>query len=361
MVRKKDSDVLPEDWSIEQETALFKAICRYKPVGLDKHFLMMCICQMVNNSNVEGPYLTTKSIWDKLSTLYNLDGLDELEDGSEESFSESAAETRSATPAITRHQQAERDAAKQERLEANEEANKRRYVPSQMKNEFSLPWDEYGELLLEHAREMDSQATSPAQLSTTAGASNTPVSTTRGFKRGREASVEEDLGSVDMNSADDINNLDSDKENLEEIEAEHDDEDGDKEANVKEEDEEEEVASRNTRRRGRTNVQEKTPEKSSVKARNRRTKPTKRGASGNRSTRQHGQETGTEEDEEEEGEEEHEEEEAHDHESGGSGAESEEPSTRSKTRRGRNTSNTAATTGTAKTYVPRRSSRQNRK
>lgn len=71
------------EWTIEQETVLFKAICRYKPAGQHKHFRMLCIYQMVNNSNIQSSSpLTIQDIWNKLSTLYNLEGLDELEDSS---------------------------------------------------------------------------------------------------------------------------------------------------------------------------------------------------------------------------------------------------------------------------------------
>lgn len=72
-------------WSIQQEIVLFRAICRFKPAGQHKHFRMLSIYQMVNNSNVtsdtDGP-VSMPEIWEKLATLYNLDGLDELEDTS---------------------------------------------------------------------------------------------------------------------------------------------------------------------------------------------------------------------------------------------------------------------------------------
>lgn len=71
------------EWTIEQEIALFKAICRFKPAGRHKHFRMLAIYQMVNNSNINSSSpLTTRDIWEKLRTLYNLEGLDELEDQS---------------------------------------------------------------------------------------------------------------------------------------------------------------------------------------------------------------------------------------------------------------------------------------
>lgn len=72
-------------WSIEQETTLYKAICRFKPAGKHKHFRMISIYQMVNNPSVTSSAspLSMEDIWQKLSTLYDLGGLDDLEDSSE--------------------------------------------------------------------------------------------------------------------------------------------------------------------------------------------------------------------------------------------------------------------------------------
>lgn len=79
------STSLSRQWSIEQETTLFKAICRFKPTGKHKHFRMISIYQMVNNPNITptSTPITTKDIWEKLESLYDLTGLDELEDSSE--------------------------------------------------------------------------------------------------------------------------------------------------------------------------------------------------------------------------------------------------------------------------------------
>lgn len=85
----------PREWSIEQETVLFRAICRFKPAGQHKHFRMLSIYQMVNNSNIasesDGP-VSMPEIWEKLKTLYNLEGLDELEDSSSYMASEEQLE-----------------------------------------------------------------------------------------------------------------------------------------------------------------------------------------------------------------------------------------------------------------------------
>ncbi|KAK9455245.1 chromatin modification-related protein EAF7-domain-containing protein [Dipodascopsis uninucleata] len=217
----KLDDIPPDDWNIEQETALFKAICRYKPVGMNKHFLMVCICHMVNNSFVQGSYLTTKSIWDKLNTLYNLEGLDELEDiPTDGSLSQSPPVSSSPVPMVTRHRKAELE---QEAAEA-EEDGKIATRPSSMKAEFTLPWNEYGELMLEHARASDSQTTSPAQLSVSGGP------TARAIKRNRDGSDDDEVASA-------ISNLDMTED---EKESERDDSERD--------------SGRQTRRRGRAPI-----------------------------------------------------------------------------------------------------------
>lgn len=72
-------------WSIEQETTLYKAICRFKPAGKHKHFRMLSIYQTVNNPSITSSVspITMDDIWEKLSTLYDLEELDDLEDSSE--------------------------------------------------------------------------------------------------------------------------------------------------------------------------------------------------------------------------------------------------------------------------------------
>ncbi|KAK9360948.1 chromatin modification-related protein EAF7-domain-containing protein [Lipomyces starkeyi] len=327
MVRKKE-DISPDAWNIEQETALFKAICRYKPVGVNKHFLIICICQMVNNANIQGPYLTMKCIWDKLATLYNLEGFDELEDGTEESASQSSEDIPSSPPTrVTRHQKAELDAVLKEGREADPISS---ILPSEMREEFSLPWDVYGDLMLERARANDSQATSPAQLSTTAGGA-----APRGTKRGRESSVEDDLDSTEM---------DSEPEEEEE---------SDKELS------EEEVVPRSRKRRGRL------VDKPSGNARSRRGRGRagRRGGAGGRATRQHDEEptAGEEDEEEEDNDEDKEEEEQHEEGSETSDKDEEEQPRRPGFTRGKRGRRGRGTAGTSSRGGPRRSSRQAKK
>lgn len=139
---KKETQTTSRQWTIEQETTLYKAICRYKPAGQHKHFRMICIYQMVNNPNITPPesMLSMKDIWSKLALLYDLDGLDELEDSS--SFM-----------------------AEEERLAKKEQNEKKKSVvplhwtlggklgDGTYLQEFSLPWDaDIEKYILEHAK-----------------------------------------------------------------------------------------------------------------------------------------------------------------------------------------------------------------
>lgn len=82
-----------DPWTTAQETALFKALIRYKPTGIHKHFHMLCISsflrshghtllprpdgqqqeRLVSHTRIVG-------IWEKLSALFDLETLDERED-----------------------------------------------------------------------------------------------------------------------------------------------------------------------------------------------------------------------------------------------------------------------------------------
>ncbi|KAK9239707.1 chromatin modification-related protein EAF7-domain-containing protein [Lipomyces kononenkoae] len=325
MVRKKE-DVPPDAWNIEQETALFKAICRYKPVGINRHFLMICICQMVNNGNIQGAHLTMKSIWDKLAALYNLEELDELEYGTEESSSQSPVDIPSSPPTmVTRHQKAELEATLKEGTAVSSSSF---FIPAEMKEEFSLPWEVYGDLMLEHARATDSQATSPAQSSTTAAGV-----VSRGMKRGQEANTEDDMDSVGMESE-----PEEEKESEKELS-------------------EEEVAPRTTRRGGRV------PEKPS-RSRRGRGRAGRRGGLGGRATRQHDEEPAAEEEDEEVEDTEEEKETEEEQQDGGSESsdkDEEEHRRRTGVTRGRRGRRGRGATAINSRGGPRRSSRQTNK
>jgi MRG-binding protein len=71
------SDEQAVDWNVELETQLFHAMQGHKPVGISKHFHMVCIqeqlCQM------GWKQLSAEQIWKHLGTMYNLEALEETE------------------------------------------------------------------------------------------------------------------------------------------------------------------------------------------------------------------------------------------------------------------------------------------
>lgn len=106
-----ESILLPtEPWTPEEETALFKALIRYKPTGLHKHFHMLSIATFLRThghcaaplssgstrasspaGSADVPHTRIPGIWRKLGELYDLEALDEREHAHAE---ETAAEER---------------------------------------------------------------------------------------------------------------------------------------------------------------------------------------------------------------------------------------------------------------------------
>ncbi|XP_048874493.1 MRG/MORF4L-binding protein isoform X1 [Brienomyrus brachyistius] len=76
-----DSGVCPgEDpviWSQEVEVCLFHAMLGHKPVGVNRHFHMICIRDKFSQ-NI-GRQVSSKVIWDHLGTMYDMQALHESE------------------------------------------------------------------------------------------------------------------------------------------------------------------------------------------------------------------------------------------------------------------------------------------
>ncbi|XP_006872078.1 PREDICTED: MRG/MORF4L-binding protein-like [Chrysochloris asiatica] len=64
-------------WSPEVEVCLFHAMLGHKPVGVNRHFHMVCIRDKFSQ-NI-GRQVPSKVIWDHLSTMYDMQALQEFE------------------------------------------------------------------------------------------------------------------------------------------------------------------------------------------------------------------------------------------------------------------------------------------
>ncbi|BFZ61461.1 esa1-associated factor [Saitoella coloradoensis] len=131
-----------DEWTADEEIELLRQVCRYRPVGIHKHFRMVSIAKSLNGTAADARY-PIKRIWAKLATLYDLQKLDELDAVNPDTPDASGA----TTPAT----------------------NAPDVIPDTPYTEFTLPVVEYGYLMLRHAKGQDddgmSLATSPAQLS----------------------------------------------------------------------------------------------------------------------------------------------------------------------------------------------------
>lgn len=65
------------EWSAEEEIQLFKALGGLKPIGINKHFFMACICDRLSAALKRN--ITADVVWAHLHTMYNLEMLDSLE------------------------------------------------------------------------------------------------------------------------------------------------------------------------------------------------------------------------------------------------------------------------------------------
>ncbi|XP_012690040.1 MRG/MORF4L-binding protein isoform X1 [Clupea harengus] len=79
--KQADSGLGPADesviWSQEVEVCLFHAMLGHKPVGVNRHFHMICIRDKFSQ-NI-GRQVSSKVIWDHLSTMYDMQALHESE------------------------------------------------------------------------------------------------------------------------------------------------------------------------------------------------------------------------------------------------------------------------------------------
>lgn len=60
----------------DAEIALFRAIARARPVGMNRHFNMLAILQMIKHET--GRTVSAEDVWEKMRGLYDLNALEEL-------------------------------------------------------------------------------------------------------------------------------------------------------------------------------------------------------------------------------------------------------------------------------------------
>lgn len=129
-------------WSTVDEIRLLKWITTFKPVGINKHFHMICVLERLNNpekypvtllqdDKVRDKIFKSSDIWGKIKEYYDLDKADELED-----LLVDSKETCNVT------EQSQKD---------NIFTDFRDHM--NVFHEFQLPWDEYGDLILMNARD----------------------------------------------------------------------------------------------------------------------------------------------------------------------------------------------------------------
>lgn len=71
------SSVEKPEWSVFEEIRLFQALRHNKPVGVNKHFAIIKLVDEFNSS-INKQY-SISEVWNFLSTMYNIDALDDFE------------------------------------------------------------------------------------------------------------------------------------------------------------------------------------------------------------------------------------------------------------------------------------------
>ncbi|KAI8145850.1 chromatin modification-related protein EAF7-domain-containing protein [Fennellomyces sp. T-0311] len=127
------------EWDVNLELTLLNAVARCKPVGIHKHFRIISIQRQFNEKSPT--QYSLQDIRDRLSDYYNMSALEELDKEDEEQDEEE-----------------------------DDEASL---------HEFSLPLDEYEQLISEHRQDQESSPSSspsPAKKARTIKRETSPIS-----------------------------------------------------------------------------------------------------------------------------------------------------------------------------------------
>ncbi|CDO92028.1 unnamed protein product [Kluyveromyces dobzhanskii CBS 2104] len=153
-----------QTWSKVDEIRLFKWMMLFKPAGVHKHFHMFCLLERLNKpdqypikllqsdkGNTDKVF-SGEDVWEQLSRYYNLEKADEVENLP---YSDVVYEDEEQESAIDKS----KDVEENDEDDDNDEDEGVRITPLQNRllteTEFELSWEDYGELILEHAKDQE--------------------------------------------------------------------------------------------------------------------------------------------------------------------------------------------------------------
>ena len=141
-------------WTKVEEIRLFKWMTLFKPAGIHKHFHMICLLERLNkpdqypikllqgDKGSGGKVFSGEDVWEHLDQYYDLEKADEVENRPYPNIDLELYHTKY-------HEDSNDEEVEDEDDEDYE------VIPLQNRltkeTEFELPWEEYGDLMLEHA------------------------------------------------------------------------------------------------------------------------------------------------------------------------------------------------------------------
>ncbi|VDP22943.1 unnamed protein product [Soboliphyme baturini] len=74
----EDSNIeqVPRKFTTKEKIVLLSALINHRPVGVNRHFAMLCILDRLKQAGIE---CTNDDVWTFLRTLYNLEKIEEME------------------------------------------------------------------------------------------------------------------------------------------------------------------------------------------------------------------------------------------------------------------------------------------